>query len=128
MCHGLCSPASAQSWPRFVVAAWKDAHDLERIDIIKAWIDGNGVPQDQIIPTTLGGAQNAAACITWEDPSPPTTAALYYARVLEVPTPRWSVYDCQKAGIVNVAQCKQGGALNVNIRERAWTSPIWFNP
>lgn len=123
---GTFSPNAAK--PRFVVAAWKDAHDLERIDIIKAWIDQNGVPQDQIVKTMLQPSQASAACITWEDPNPPTTAALYYARVLETRSPRWSTYDCAKVGLVNPEQCKQGGALNVQIKERAWTSPIWFVP
>ena len=53
--------------------------------------------------------------------------ALYYARIVEAPTPRWSSYDCDKAPAAN-PECVPGGALKTMIQERAWTSPIWRNP
>lgn len=117
---------SGQAKPRFVVAAWKDRSDLARVDVIKAWVDANDQAQEQVFSTAASSP--SAVCMTWDDPSPPTGPALYYARVLEVPTPRWSVHDCAKAGVVNPQECKQGGRLNATVRERAWTSPIWFVP
>jgi hypothetical protein len=46
--------------------------------------------------------------------------------VLEVPSPRWSVGDCAKDPTAAPVVCAPGGALDVQIKERAWTSPIWF--
>jgi hypothetical protein len=59
----------------------------------------------------------------WTDPDfDPALQAVYYARVLQIPTPRWSTYDAKKLGVLppsNVA---------ATIQERAWTSPIWYTP
>ena len=59
----------------------------------------------------------------WTDPEfDPALQAVYYARVLQIPTPRWSTYDAKKLGVLppsNVAS---------TIQERAWTSPIWYTP
>ena len=48
--------------------------------------------------------------------------ALYYVRVLEIPTPRWSTYDAVKAGLPLLKD------VPATIQERAWTSPIWYTP
>jgi hypothetical protein len=59
----------------------------------------------------------------WSDPDfDPETSAFYYARVLEIPTPRWNVYDAVHFGI------KIGPEVPVSIQERAYTSPIWYTP
>jgi hypothetical protein len=49
-------------------------------------------------------------------------------RVLQTPTSRWSVFDCQRAPNANPTDCAPGGKLDVQIAERAWTSPIWYLP
>src|SRR5262249_15910884 len=49
-------------------------------------------------------------------------------RAQNSPTPRWSILDCAKAPGTDPISCADGGALNVTIQERAWTSPIWFSP
>src|SRR5262249_12012889 len=75
-------------------------------------------------------------CATWKDPSfNPSDHAVYYVRVLQVPTWRWSHHSCQELKMSNpndweqlVPDCKPGGPLDVSIRERAWTSPIWYVP
>jgi len=60
---------------------------------------------------------------TWTDPDfDPSHRAVYYARVMEIPTPRWSTYDAAKLGV----DIPEG--LPASIQERAWTSPIWYNP
>ena len=58
----------------------------------------------------------------------PTKPSFYYARVLQLPTNRWSVIGCQRSPGTNPTDCAVGGKLNVQIAERAWTSPIWFLP
>ena len=60
---------------------------------------------------------------TWTDPNfDPAVPAVYYARVLQNPTPRWSMYDAAALGI----EVPEG--LATSIQERAWTSPIWCSP
>jgi hypothetical protein len=59
----------------------------------------------------------------WKDPSfDPKQRAFYYARVLEIPTPRWTAYDAKRFGI----QPLPGTTLT--LQERAYTSPIWYTP
>jgi hypothetical protein len=59
----------------------------------------------------------------WKDPSfDPHRPAVYYARVLEIPTPRWSTLLALKNKLAAPA------AAPATIQERAWTSPIWFTP
>lgn len=114
--------------PRFVVRAWRDQVDLARVDIVKGWVDGAGVAREKVVRAPLAGADAAAACFVWQDEEAAAGPAFYYARVLEVPTPRWSAYDCARAPAANPAGCADGGALRTMIQERAWTSPIWQVP
>jgi hypothetical protein len=59
----------------------------------------------------------------WSDPDFDATAhTIYYAGVLQIPTPRWSTYDARTLGI------SPREDLPVSIQERAWTSPIWYTP
>ncbi|MFO0735494.1 MAG: DUF3604 domain-containing protein [Labilithrix sp.] len=118
---------SGASAPRFVVKAWKDQTPLARIDIIKAWVDAGGAVKEKVIHEDLP-ADASTACITWQDDDATPGAALYYARVLERPTPRWSANDCKAAPLANVQGCGKDGGLDVDIQERAWTSPIWRDP
>jgi hypothetical protein len=140
--------------PSFLVAALKDSlsGNLDRIQIIKGWLDKQGKAQERIYNVTWGDADqrkldakgnlppvgntvnvNKATwtntigdpelIAVWTDPDfDPTTSAFYYARVLEIPTPRWNVYDAVHYGI------KIGPEVPVSIQERAYTSPIWYTP
>jgi hypothetical protein len=125
--------------------------NLDRIQVIKGWVDAAGKEHEKIHdvvwsgdrkvdPSTgglpavgntvdvkkatyrnsIGSAQLSAR---WSDPDfDPKQPAFYYARVLEIPTPRWSTYDAATLGI------DIPGGLPASIQERAWTSPIWYTP
>ena len=138
--------------PTFTVHAMKDATgaNLDRIQIIKGWVDEAGEPQEQIINVVWSGNREpdadgnlpsvgntvdletamytndiGAAVLTgsWTDDNfDPSKPALYYVRVLEIPTPRWTTYDAVKHGLPLLEN------VPAIIQERAWTSPIWYNP
>lgn len=139
--------------PSFLVAALKDPRsgNLDRVQVVKGWVDAAGVQHEQIFDVawsgdrkpdpatgrlpavgntvdvakatyenTIGAADLAAV---WTDPAfDPALHAFYYARVLEIPTPRWSTRDAAKLGIAIP------GGLPATIQERAWSSPIWYEP
>ena len=125
---------------------------LQRIQIIKGWIDSSGAKREKVFdvagdeafgasidPTTCeiarGGFNNL--CTVWLDPEfDASRPAYYYARVLEQPTCRWSTLLCNKGGV----DCEKPGTIRPGfesccdenhrriIQERAWSSPIWFTP
>ncbi len=144
-------PDSAKA-PTFAVWALKDpdSGNLDRIQIIKGWYQ-NGYPQEKIYDVAWSDGRKAdpktgklppvgntvnikAASFTndigdtqlsavWTDPDfKPEHHAMYYVRVLEIPTPRWSTYDAKALGI----DPPEGVAAT--IQERAWASPIWYTP
>jgi uncharacterized protein DUF3604 len=149
---GDLSKAPAGKAPTFLVAALKDplSGNLDRIQIIKGWIDAKGDRQEKIYDVAwsdnrkpgaggklpaVGNTVNvanatwtntigAAELITvWKDPSfDPTLRAVYHARVIEIPTPRWTAYDAARFKV----QPPPGVAMTT--QERAYTSPIWYTP
>jgi hypothetical protein len=59
----------------------------------------------------------------WTDPEfDPSLHAFYYARVLQIPTPRWTTYDAKALGVAPPSN------VPATIQDRAWTSPIWYTP
>ncbi len=122
------APPGVTGGPRFVVYAWKDKTDLARIDIVKLWYDEQGQSHESIVHDVIPAGAGGSRCQVWQDPDFTPGPAVYYARVLEVPTPRWSAFDCAAAPTVDPVACGDGGGLDVMIQERAWTSPIWFAP
>jgi hypothetical protein len=68
----------------------------------------------------IGDSQLSAV---WTDPDfDPKQKAVYYVRVLEIPTPRWSTYDSVNSGL----PIPEG--IPATLQERAWSSPIWYTP
>jgi hypothetical protein len=140
--------------PEFLVWAQRDKNGapLQRIQIIKGWIDNNsGRPKEKVYdvacsdgmqpdPATNrcpdnGARVNINDCsistnvgsselkTVWKDPEfAPDDKTFYYVRVLENPTCRWSTWDAIKAGY------KPREGLHETIQERAWSSPIWYIP
>ncbi len=138
--------------PSFLVAALKDSYsgNLDRIQIIKGWLDEDGKTHEKIydvvwsddrkpdadgkIPpvgntvdvknatwkNTIGSPELSTA---WTDPDfNATQPAFYYARVIEIPTPRWTAYEAQRFGIT------MSEDVPMMTQERAYTSPIWYTP
>jgi hypothetical protein len=69
---------------------------------------------------TIGSAELIG---TWVDPDfNPARPALYYVRVLEIPTPRWTTFDAVRNKLALLED------VPATIQERAWTSPIWYTP
>ncbi len=82
---------------------------------------GNTVNLDEATWTNTIGAPELVA--VWADPDfDPNLRAFYYVRVLEIPTPRWTLYDAKYYGITLAPE------VTVVHQERAYTSPIWYTP
>ena len=142
-------PAATSSAPTFFVTASKDpnSNDLQAIQIIKGWTDGSNQTQEEVVVIAgnlnNGASVNENTCVTsgagatelcgfWQDPNfDASQNAVYYARVLENPSCRWTTYQCNAAGVTcpnppsGFEQCCDG-SLPKTIKERAWTSPIWY--
>jgi hypothetical protein len=126
--------------------------NLDRIQVIKGWVDKDGKTHEKIFDVAWSSPQTRKPGVdgklppvgstvdvthatwtntigapelgtVWSDPEfDPTVSAFYYARVIEIPTPRWTAYDA--------AYFKEKMAPNVPMttQERAWSSPIWYTP
>ncbi len=110
--------------PRFVINALQDEKPLARIDIVRGVLVDGGV-KETVTSFAVGGANGgASACIAWTEESyDPATPAFWYARVLEVPSKRWSKHLCEKHN-----NCADHPDMDRMIQERAWASPIWNLP
>jgi Protein of unknown function (DUF3604) len=118
---GTLSGAAA---PYLFVAAMADRTPLASFDLVRIRADA-GVPSTSIHAETLP-ANTGAFCRFWRDPGfARNRLALYYARVFEQPTRRWSSHDC--AASPTSAACSDSSVAQT-ITERAWTSPIYVTP
>jgi len=144
-------PAHAAN-PKFILEAVKDPDgaNLDRIQIIKVWLDGNGY-KEKIFNVALSDGRKpdartgqapavsntvdlktgkytnsvGAALLTtvWADPEfDARKPAVYYARVLEIPTPRWTTLLAIRSNLPLPSD------VPATIQERAWTSPVWYTP
>ena len=149
---GDLTTAPGSKAPTFMVIALRDpiGANLDRIQIVKGWLDSDGKTHEKVYEVAWSGSRKpgsdgklpavgntvdvASATWTnsigaselgtvWSDPDfDPAESAFYYARVLEIPTPPWYVYDTFRFGttIPKDAPTSQ--------QERAYTSPIWYTP
>jgi Protein of unknown function (DUF3604) len=150
---GDLSSAPSGASPTFLIAALKDpiGANLDRIQIIKGWQDGNelreriydvavsdgrtigsdgrartpvGNTVDVANATWTNSIGDAEMITVWTDPDfDPDQRAFYYVRVLEIPTPRWTAYDAKYFGLTNVDP-----EIPMIHQERVYTSPIWYTP
>ncbi len=138
--------------PSFLVYALRDpmGANLDRVQIVKGWLDADGTPKEKVydvawsdkrlpgsdgklpsvghtvdlsIPSwtnTIGASELGTV---WQDPEfDPALKAFYYARVIEIPTPRWTAYDAVKFDL------DLPDSVPMLVQERAYTSPIWYSP
>jgi hypothetical protein len=138
--------------PTFLFAAMKDpiGANLDRLQIIKGWVDAKGAAHEKIFDViwsdnrkpgakgklppvgntvdlatgkytnSIGAAEFAGI---FKDPQfDPAQKAFYYARVIEIPTPRWTLYDALKYNL------KMDKNVPMTLQERAVSSPIWYAP
>ena len=138
--------------PTFLVRALRDTKsaNLDRIQIVKGWIDAVGQKHEKVFDVAWAGERKpgpngklppigntvdlktatytnsigvAELAVAWTDPEfRPGERAVYYARVLEIPTPRWSTIESVRLGRALPKD------LALTIQERAWSSPIWYTP
>ncbi|MBT8114863.1 MAG: DUF3604 domain-containing protein, partial [Arenicella sp.] len=116
-----------KSAPGFLVHALKDpqGRNLSRIQIIKGWLDAEGDLHEQIydIAESENEAGSSELSAYWLDADFDSGLdAFYYARILEVPGMRWPAYDAERFGIEIPEQAQK------LVRERAYSSPIWYQP
>jgi hypothetical protein len=145
-------PGPTGQAPTFLVGALKDPYsgNLDRIQIVKGWIDSRGERHERIYDVDcsdraitsegrcdgpVGNTVDVANATwtntigdpelltVWTDPDfDPSVPAVYYARVLEIPTPRWTAYEAYRYGITMPSE------VPMITQERAYTSPIWYTP
>jgi len=130
---------------RFVAHARRDPRGapLERLQIIEAWHGPDGAfhqavhdvarvpPGASVDPETCAtrGPGAGTLCATWTDPDfDPDRASVYYARVVEIPTCRWNTWRCLALPPERRPDGCSDPRVPSTIRERAWTSPIWYLP
>ena len=148
----LKAPSEGAKAPNFMVYALRDpiGADLDRIQIIKGWLDSRGETHEKVYDVAWSGDRKPGAdgklpavgntvdlasaswintigsselTAIWTDPDfDPAESAFYYARVLEIPTPPWYAYDALRFGIEIPKDAPKSQ------QERAYTSPIWYTP
>jgi len=144
--------AKKDETPIFLFAAIKDplGANLDRLQIVKGWIE-HGEMKEKVFNVAWSGERqideegnvtpvgntvnleeatwtdtigDASLVGIWSDPEhDPSAAAVYYARVLQIPTPRWTLYDKVRFGIKDMDE-----EIPLVTQERAYSSPIWYKP
>ena len=153
---GDLSAAPEGNSPGFLVEAMRDPNgaNLDRIQIVKGWLDSNGVSQEAVYDVvwsnpetrTLDAEGNLASVGStvdekeatysnaigagslrgyWQDPTfDQGQSAFYYVRVMEIPTPRWLAYDRKNYDLYD----EMPEDVRYSSQERAYSSPIWYSP
>jgi len=134
----LSEAPDAAGAPRFVVSALQDpgtpsvpGTPLQRVQVVKGWVK-DGQAHEKVYDVAGGdngarvdtktcqrsGEGSGSLCAVWQDPEfDASLEAFYYARILEIPTPRWSTYDAKAMGV--------RAPEPTTLQERAITSAIW---
>ncbi|MCZ6830168.1 MAG: DUF3604 domain-containing protein [Gammaproteobacteria bacterium] len=148
----LPASSKAGAAPHFLVFAGKDPDgaNLDRIQIVKGWVDKAGDSHERVFNVALSDGRKpgrggkvkpvgntvdvktatyyntigeAQLGTVWTDPEfDPGQRAFYYARVIEIPTPRWTTYEVARFGVTIPED------VPLTLQERAYTSPIWYTP
>lgn len=149
---GDLAAVAGDSKPRFLVSAARDSlsQPLQRLQVIKGWVDANGESREQVVEVA-GNPSNGASvdtqscqssgtgygnlCRVWRDDDfDPQQDAYYYMRAVENPSCRWSQRVCN----ANNVDCKDSASIpdglegccsvehKPTVQERAWSSPIWY--
>lgn len=138
--------------PGFMIRAMRDVDgaNLDRVQVIKGWLDAEGKTQEQVYDVAWSGDRSVGAdgklppvgntvdvaqatytnaigapilSAFWQDPDfSADQSAFYYVRVIEIPTPRWTTYDAKVFGVALPTDVPS------SIQDRAYTSPIWYTP
>ena len=148
--------ASEGQIPSLLVQARKDPDgaNLDRIQVVKGWLDADGETHEQVfdvswsdpdqrmrgadgkVPSVGSSVNEREATYTntigaptltgyWKDPAfDPSQKAFYYVRVMEIPTPTWLAYDRKNYNLYD----EMPATAPYTSQERAYTSPIWYNP
>jgi hypothetical protein len=116
---------------------------LQRVQMVKVWLDGGarhekvyevaGDPDDgasvDAATCVQSGAGCDALCGAWTDPDfDASQPAAYYVRVLENPSCRWNAYQCNALAPADRPPSCSDPTVPRTVQERAWTSPIWYEP
>ncbi len=139
--------------PSFLVYALRDpmGANLDRVQIVKGWVDADGKPREKVYDVAWSGGRQPGADgklppvgdtvdlsvpswtntigapelgTVWTDPDfDPALRAFYYARAIEIPTPRWTAYDRVKFDLTDLPP-----EIPLKTQERAYSSPIWYGP
>jgi len=126
--------------------------NLDRIQVVKGWLDAQGKTHEKVYDVAWGDAEkrqpgsdgkvpavgntvdvpnatwtntigDSELITVWKDPAfDPALKAFYYARVIEIPTPRWTAYEAKRFNVTMTPD------VPMTIQERAYTSPIWYTP
>ena len=142
----------ADKSPSFLVAALKDPYsgNLDRIQIVKGWLNADGNTEERVYDVVWSGDRQPGTngmlppvgntvdvekaiwsnsigspelITVWSDPDfDASQSAFYYARVIEIPTPRWTAYEALRFGVEMTPN------VPMTTQERAYTSPIWYTP
>jgi hypothetical protein len=148
----LAATGRSDQAPSFLLRAVKDPLEanLDRAQIVKGWVDASGVEHEQIYNVAWSGERQLGAdgrlpavgntvdlnsgrysnsigqaefALKWTDPDfDPQHSAFYYARILQIPTPRNALFDAVALGLDKPPKGPS------TIQERAYTSPIWYQP
>lgn len=152
MGQDLAAKLVAAKAPTFMIAASKDPNsgNLDRIQVVKGYYK-NGYPWEQVYDVAWSGDRKPdpqtgkvpavgntvnikkatytndigapELTVVWTDPDfDPALHAVYYIRVIEIPTPRWSTYDAARLGMDPLPD------VPATIQERAYSSPFWYTP